>query len=168
MKKLPIVLVLDNIRSIYNVGSIFRTAEAVHIEKIILCGITPYPKIKQDKRLPHIVTKVSNAIAKTALGAETLVHFEYYKDVKKIISTLSRDGYTIYALEQTKLAKNIFTFKPSFPLVLVVGHEKTGVASSVLKQADAALQIPMHGQKESLNVAVATGIALYILTRNLD
>ena len=144
-----LVVVLDNIRSRENVGSIFRTADAVGVSTIYLCGITPTP--------PH------EKISKTALGAETLVPWEYHKQTWRLIKKLKERGYQIAALEKTKSAENIFNFKPKFPLALVLGNEVEGLSFQTLKYCDKTIAIPMYGQKESLNVAVAFGVAAYTI-----
>ena len=147
-----IVVILDNIRSRENVGSIFRTADAVGVAKIYLCGITPQP--------PH------NKISKTALGAEKWVPWEYHKQTWRLIEKLKKEGYKVLALEKTKIAKNIFGIKAqNTQLVLVVGNEVLGLSPGVLKRSSGVVGIPMYGRKESLNVAVAFGIAVYALTR---
>ena len=144
-----IILILCNIRSRENVGSIFRTADAIGVSKIYLCGITPQP--------PH------EKISKTALGAETYVPWEYYKQAGKIIKQLRAKHISIVALEQTKDSKDIFKFNPKFPLALVVGNEVDGLSAGILKKCDKKISIPMYGKKESLNVSVALGIAVYVI-----
>jgi len=148
MKK-EIFVILDNIRSRENVGSIFRTADAAGVSKIYLCGITPRP--------PH------EKISKTALGAETYVPWESYKQAGKLIKLLSSKHISIIALEQTRSSQNIFKFKPKFPLAIVLGNEVKGLSPAILKKCDKKIAIPMYGRKESLNVAVAAGIAVYSL-----
>lgn len=153
MKNNKIYLILDNIRSRENVGSIFRTADAAGVSKIYLCGITPTS--------PH------EKITKTALGAETYVPWEYCKQTWLVIKKLKAQGVKVIALEQTKDAQNIFEFtrgtfvKTKVPLALVLGNEVKGISSQILKYCDKKISIPMYGKKESLNVAVAAGIALY-------
>ena len=151
-----IFLILDNIRSRENVGSIFRTADASGVSKIYLCGITPRP--------PH------EKISKTALGAETYVLWEYYKQTWKCLLELKNQNskIKIVGLEQTKQSQNIFKFKPKFlptgrqvRLALVVGNEVRGLSPKILRYCDKKISIPMYGKKESLNVSVAAGIALY-------
>jgi len=143
-----VYLILDNIRSLLNVGAIFRTADAVGVKKIYLCGITPQP--------PH------EKISKTALGADTIVPWEYHKQTWRLIEKLNKDGYRIIALEKTKTAKNIFEFKaPNERIALIVGNEILGLSPKILKRSSEIVSIPMNGQKESLNVAVAFGIVVY-------
>lgn len=142
-------IILDNIRSAYNVGSIFRTADGAGVTKIYLCDYTPTPE--------------NPKVTKTSLGAEKAVEWEYYKQTGRLLLKLKKEGVRLVALEVAPEAQNIFKYKPRFPLALVVGNEVRGVGKNVLKYADDILEIPMHGKKESLNVSVATGIALYKL-----
>lgn len=150
-------MVLDNIRSRENVGSIFRTADSAGVSKIYLCGITPIP--------PH------SKIAKTSLGAENYVVWEYYKQTWKCLIQIKNQSISrqtkikIIGLEQVKDAKDIFKFKPDFSMALVVGNEVKGISPKILKYCDSKIFIPMYGKKESLNVSVATGIALYELIK---
>lgn len=146
-----IFAILHNIRSCYNVGAIFRTADAVGIEKIYLTGYTPTP----DKNLEKI--------KKTALGAEKFVKWEYQKRVEKVIEKLKREKVKIVALETEKSAIPYFKFKPKFPLAILLGNEVRGIDKRTLKKADFVLKIPMFGKKESLNVAVAFSILAYYL-----
>jgi len=152
MKK-EIYLVLDNIRSRENVGSIFRTADGAGVSKILLCGITSAP--------PH------GRISKTALGAEMYVPWEYRRNTRQLLTELKTKGIKIIALEQTAKSKNIFTFKlpNSKALALIVGNEVNGISPKILKYCDKVLYIPMSGRKESLNVSVAAGVALYQLIK---
>lgn len=150
MKRRELVVVLDNIRSRENVGSIFRTADAAGVNKLYLCGITPIP--------PH------DKISKTALGAEDIMPWEYHKQTWRLVEDLRRNGYYIIALEKTKNSRNIFNLKKkTSPLALIIGNEVRGLNRGLLKRADVVVAIPMHGRKESLNVAVAFGIAVYIM-----
>ncbi|MEK7203649.1 MAG: RNA methyltransferase [Patescibacteria group bacterium] len=158
MIKNKLYVVLDNIRSRENVGSIFRTADAAGVSKIYLCGITPAP--------PH------EKISKTALGAEKWIPWEYHKQTWRLLSsfakaTADKEKLKIVALEQTKKSMNIFKFKKpkNYSIVLVVGNEVKGLSPKILKYCDDQIFIPMYGKKESLNVSVATGIALYQLLR---
>lgn len=147
MFKQPLYLVLNNIRSALNVGSIFRTADAAGVNKIYLCGYTPTPEI--DK------------IKKTALGAEKVVPWESCRQTWRLLEKLKKESITIIALEQTNKSVDYRKFKPKFPLALLVGHEVKGLSQEILKYADKIIAIPMYGKKESLNVTVATGIAVY-------
>lgn len=163
MQQLPVILVIDNVRSAFNVGSLWRTADAVGAERIILLGISPHPSYDNDARLPHIASEASKLIAKTALGAEQSLPFDYYKNANDAVSHLRQQGYTLCSLEQTPASINLFEYKPVFPLALFVGHETTGLHSTTLALTDNIIAIPQFGQKESLNVSVAAGIALYFL-----
>lgn len=150
--KTPLVLVLNNIRSLYNVGAIFRTADAANIEKIILIGTTPTPP--------------RHEISKTALGGEKYIPWEYFKDIHEVISTYDQLGYKICALEQGDNSINPLTNRAEFPLLLIVGNEVTGVEKEVLERCDVLFELPMFGTVKSLNVATATGVALYQLLGN--
>lgn len=158
-------LLLVDIRSAHNVGSIFRTADAFGVAKIFLTGITPCPKYKGDRRLPHVAAKAEAMIAKTALGAEKTVAFEYVEDTQKMIAKLTTTGQKIYALEQSANSIPIAEFKPKYPCVLVFGNEVEGLSKPLLQQCDDVVEIPMHGNKESLNVSVAAGIALFAFSQ---
>jgi len=151
MKK-NIYLILDNLRSAHNVGAIFRTADATRVKKIFLCGITPTPsEEKQGNR----------RVKKASVGADKFVKWSYVKNIKAKIEKLKKQGVSIVALEQTPESINYCQAKYNFPLALVIGNEIEGVGESVLKLADQKIEIPMYGKKNSLNVATATGIALY-------
>lgn len=156
-----IILIAHNIRSTHNVGSIFRTAEGFGVEKIILSGYTPYPTIEHDTRLPHIRDKITAQIHKTALGAETMVPFEYRETLD--LGTPDLAGYEIVALEQHAQSISLRDYHPSERIALLLGEEVHGVPVHLLDQCDTIVEIPMHGRKESFNVSVATGIALYAL-----
>lgn len=157
-----IILIAHNIRSTHNVGSIFRTAEGFGVSKIILSGYTPYPKVKNDIRLPHISEKITSQIHKTALDAEMLVPFEY-SDEPPLLA-LKQQGYRIVALEQSQSSITLREYTTPEKVALLLGEEVHGITPELLAQVDDIIEIPMHGQKESFNVSVATGIALYALT----
>ena len=158
MKKICVVAV--DIRSAHNIGSILRTADGFSAE-VIITGISPYPKLAIDERLPHIASKTDKSIAKTALGAETSVKWRYIPEVKTAIDTLKNEGYRIVSLEQTHSAIQLPAYKTDTPVALVVGPEVTGLNKDVIEICDETIEIPMSGKKESFNVSVATGIALY-------
>jgi len=145
--KRPIRVLLDNIRSLYNVGSIFRTSDAVGIEKLYLCGITGTPPRAE--------------IHKAALGSEKSVVWEYAADPIPVINQLKKEGFHIVILEHTDSGEMFHQATYKYPLCLVLGHEITGVSDEIVAAADAAIEIPMVGVKQSLNVAVAYGIAIY-------
>lgn len=158
-----IILIAHNIRSTHNVGSIFRTAEGFGVSRVILSGYTPYPKLPNDPRLPHIADKLSAQIDKTALGAASLVPFEHQETLN--LGTLQLAGYRIVALEQAANSISLCDYTAPDKLALLLGEEVRGTTPELLAQVDDIIEIPMHGQKESFNVSVATGIALYGLTR---
>lgn len=151
MKKLAFYVICDNIRSLENIGSIFRTSDALGINKIFLCGICGTPP--------------NQKISKTALGAEEWVEWEYCALAWKLVQRLKKERINIVALEQGKDSLDHTKFKPKFPLALIIGNEIKGVSKSVLKGADDVIYIPMFGRKESLNAAVAFGIAGYEINK---
>jgi len=142
-------VVCDNIRSLENIGSIFRTADAIGVTKIFLCGISGRP--------PH------QKISKTALGAEKTVPWEYHKQTWRLVGKLQREGRWIIALEQHSNSIDIKKFKPKFPMALVIGNEVKGVSKKALAESDTIIHLPMKGKKESLNVSVAFGVAGYYI-----
>jgi len=156
-----IIIIAHNIRSTHNVGSIFRTAEGFGVSKLILSGYTPYPLIENDPRLPHIARKLQSQIEKTALGAESMVPFEYQEQPD--IQTYKETGYRIVGLEQDKTSIMLPDYKPTEKIVLILGEEVHGIAADLLALCDDIVEIPMTGRKESFNVSVAAGIALYAL-----
>lgn len=157
-----IIVIAHNIRSTHNVGSIFRTCEGFGVSKIICSGYTPYPMLPNDTRLPHITEKLTKQIHKTALGAETIVPFTYTNHVD--IANLKADGYRIVGLEQDTRAVLLPHYHTSEKIALLLGEEVEGITSELRDQCDDLIEIPMHGKKESFNVSVATGIALYHLS----
>lgn len=148
----PIDIIVENVRSLYNVGSIFRTSDGAWIRKLYLCGYTPHPPRKE--------------IEKTALGATESVPWEYRKNALDVVSELKKAGSTICVLEQTT-GSIPYTKVPSdrFPLCLIIGNEITGVSHTLIEVSDISIEIPMTGIKQSLNVAVAYGIAVFELVR---
>lgn len=157
-----IIVIAHNIRSTHNVGSIFRTAEGFGVKKIILSGYTPYPRIENDSRLPHISDKMTAQIHKTALGAESIVSFESKENLN--LDDFKNEGYRIVALEQDPTSISLKDYTSPDKIALLIGEEVHGIDPELLKQCEDIIEIPMHGQKESFNVSVATGIALYALT----
>lgn len=152
VRRLPIYVLLDNIRSLYNVGSIFRTSDGAFIEKIFLTGFTPYPPRPE--------------IDKTALGATKTIPWEYYRDPMEIILKLKAEGIKIVSLEHTDRSIPYYNYDPAnYPLCLVIGNEIKGIRDEILEVTDIAIEIPMYGVKQSLNVSVAYGIALFDLVR---
>ena len=144
-------VICDNIRSLENIGSIFRTSDALGVSKIYLCGISGKP--------PH------HKISKTALGAEETIPFEYCRQTGRLIDKLKKDKINIISLEQDKKAVLYTELKPKFPLALILGNEVKGVSKNILKKSDAIIFLPMRGKKESLNVSVSFGIAGYEINK---
>jgi tRNA G18 (ribose-2'-O)-methylase SpoU len=163
-----IIIVLDDIRSTHNVGSILRSADGFGISKVILTGYTPYPRINNDQRLPHEIQKATSAIAKTALGAEKTMSIERYENYNEIITKLKESGFLIVSIEQSNNSVPINTLKSTPRLVLIVGNEIDGVNKNILKYSDVIAEIPMKGRKESFNVSVAAAIAMYATTVGSD
>lgn len=154
--RLPVVVVLDNVRSLYNTGAFFRTAEACAVERLVLCGITPRPD--QGGRQ-------ARSIAKTALGAELNVPWTYEPDTATALGTLAASGHAIVAVETSPQATDLFEWAPVWPVCLVFGHETDGIDDAIAAKIDTHLRIPMLGAKRSLNVATAGGVVLYELLR---
>lgn len=150
-EKNTIVVVLDNIRSMHNVGSVFRTADAFLIEAICLCGYTPQP--------PH------RDIHKTALGATETVDWLYYANAAEAVNELKQRGYAVYGVEQAEgsISLKEFVLKPGEKIAVVFGNEVEGVQADVLKLCDGCIEIPQFGMKHSLNISVAAGIVLWQL-----
>lgn len=163
MTQMPeIVVIAHNIRSTHNVGAIFRTAEGFGVKNIILTGYTPYPTLSEgETRLPHIHEKLTRTIHKTALGAEKIVPFEYHEAPP--LDELRKDGYKIVALEQDARSISMKNYLPDEKIALVLGEEVEGIPGWLLEECEIILEIPMVGRKESFNVSVATGIALFHL-----
>ena len=147
VNRLPFYVMLDNIRSLYNVGSIFRTADAVRLEKIFLTGITGHPPRKE--------------INKTALGASETVPWEYHSDGIEMVRKLKLEGIPIVILEHTDNTFDYRKYKYKYPSCLILGNEVFGVREELLDLADNAIEIPMFGTKHSLNVSVAFGVVIY-------
>jgi len=162
--KLPLVVVLDNVRSQHNVGAVFRTADAMRIERVVLCGICCCPPNAE--------------IHKTALGAEESVAWQYYKETLDAVQALKAQGYTVYAVEQAhnsvtleEVAESIynlqFTIYNCPKMAVVFGHEVFGVQQEVVDNCDQCIEIPQYGTKHSMNVSVTAGIVLYRLASSL-
>jgi tRNA G18 (ribose-2'-O)-methylase SpoU len=151
IERLPVTVLLDNVRSLYNVGAFFRTADAVRTASIVLAGITPTP---EDPR-----------IAKTALGAERSVSWSTAADATAAIDGLRARGFEIAAIETSLHAVDLFDWHPRFPVCVVFGHEVDGIAPALLERCDVHVRIPTLGTKGSINVATAGGVVLYDLLR---
>ena len=162
VKKLPVYVILNSIRSNYNVGSIFRSSDGAMIEKLYLCGYTPFPPQEG-------TTLGKKEILKTALGSTESVKWEYVKDPKEIILQLKDRGIKVCALELTNASKPYYQIDSNdFPICLLVGNEITGVSQELLDLCDYSIEIPQYGIKQSLNVAVAYGIAVFELRKIFD
>lgn len=151
MPRMPVHIILDNLRSAFNVGSIIRTADCVLAEKIYFCGYTAHPPNKK--------------LEKTSLGALPFVPWEHRESAVETVHALKNQNIPVIALETTNLSQSIWEFEFPLPVALVMGNEALGVSRSVLKLADAVVEIPMLGYKNSINVAAASGIASYEIQR---
>ena len=151
VKRNPITAVCENIRSLYNVGSIFRTVDGIRGEKLYLCGFTGRPPRKE--------------IDRVALGSVESVPWEYERDTIKVINYLKGNGLTIIAVEHTDSSVDFQRFKYTFPLAIVLGNEIKGISDEVLSHCDYSVEIPMYGFKQSLNVATACGVVAYEILR---
>jgi tRNA G18 (ribose-2'-O)-methylase SpoU len=152
--RMPVVALFDNIRSMFNVGSMFRTADGAWLEEIIISGYTAAPPRKE--------------IAKTALGAEYSVPWRHIPNAVDALNALKKRGYTAVALEHTTQSRSFTQVNYEFPVVFVVGNEGVGVQDEIVSACDFAVELPQHGMKSSMNVAVAFGIMLYELRRQWD
>ena len=153
MTRRRITVLAHNIRSLWNVGSLFRTSDAFGVQKIYLTGYTATPPRRE--------------ISKTALGAEEWIEWEYKKNPLSVIDSLKSEGWEIVALEQTKDSVDLKVFEPLEKTCLILGHEVTGVPDELLEVCDRSVEIQMHGKKESINVAVAAGVVLHYLSASL-
>lgn len=154
-EKLPVVIILDNVRSQNNVGSVFRTSDAFRIEKIYLCGITSTPENRE--------------VHKTALGAEDAIAWEYQKETLQVVEKLKKEGYKIYAIEQAEntISLENFTADTAQKQALIFGNEVKGVQQDVINQSDGCIEIPQFGTKHSFNISVTVGIVLWQIIRPL-
>ncbi len=157
-----IILLAHNIRSTHNVGAFLRTCDGFGVNKVIFSGYTPYPSLEQDTRLPHFADKITRQIHKTALGAETTVPFERHE--LPPIAELKATGYQIVGLEQDERSVALPGYQVPDKVALLLGNEIDGIYPEFRNQCDTLIEIPMYGTKESFNVSVACGIALYHLS----
>jgi 23S rRNA (guanosine2251-2'-O)-methyltransferase len=148
---LPVSILLDDVRSLYNVGSFFRTADAAGCEKLYLCGITGRPP--------------KRGIAKTALGSEEAVSWEHHPDAAALVASLRQRNYEMAAVETSVHAVDLFDWQPRFPVCILFGHEVDGMRAALLELCDTCVRIPMLGRKHSLNVATAGGVVVFELLR---
>ena len=154
-KKTPITIILDNVRSALNVGSVFRTSDAFLINKIILCGITATPPNKE--------------IRKSALGSTESVRWEYAKNTIDVVEQLKKKGFYVISIEQTINANSLNEFNlPNQPLAIVFGNEVTGVSQKAVDKCNEVIEIPQFGTKHSLNISVATGIVVWELWKKIN
>lgn len=155
-RKIPLVVILDNVRSQHNIGSVFRTADAFRVEEILLCGITATP--------PNV------EIHKTALGAEDAVTWRYFEDTLKAIQLLKTSGYTVFAVEQAENSTSLgsVTLEKNNKYAVILGHEVHGVQQAVVDTSDGCIEIPQYGTKHSLNVSVTAGIVIWEFFRKLS
>jgi tRNA G18 (ribose-2'-O)-methylase SpoU len=149
--RLPVSVLLDNVRSLYNVGSFFRTADAAGVERLYLCGITGHPP--------------NRALSKTALGSEERVAWEHTWDAAEVIDDIRERGFETAAIETSVHSLDLFDWKPRFPVCIVFGHEVEGIQPALLEKCDTHVRIPMLGRKHSLNVATAGGVVIFELLR---
>ena len=161
---MELCIIAHNIRSAYNVGSIFRTADGAGATKIFLTGYSPTPH--DGKRI--LQTSAQNMIAKTALGAEKKLPWEHHADIAELLETLKKEGFAIVALEQAENSVDYRTYHAQKSVALIVGNEPVGMEQEVLDACDTIIEIPMRGSKNSLNVGVALGIALYALYNDME
>lgn len=159
-----IYLVVEDIRSAHNVGSILRTAEGLGVYEVALCGYTPYPKHSTDDRPPYLADKIHNRISKTSLGAESSQRWQHFDSSAQAISRYNNRKPLVIGLEQTPSSVPITTVVTKKDTVLVVGNEVEGVKQDTLAQCDVIAELPMHGSKESFNVSVATAMALFYIS----
>lgn len=171
-EKMPLVVVLDDVRSLYNVGSVFRTADAFRVKAIYLCGITATPEqVKADDGVTIIkdcTLKAAQEIHKTALGAEESVEWRYFKTAEEAVKSLKNDGFTVLAVEQAHGSTMLGDFKPEWEddtqgrqYAVVLGNEVKGVHQEVIDLCHGCLEIPQYGTKHSLNVSVTGGIIIW-------
>jgi 23S rRNA (guanosine2251-2'-O)-methyltransferase len=164
VKTMRLRIILHDIRSCHNVGSLFRTAEGLGVEHIYITGYTPYPVKDDDTRLPHIRTKLAKQINKTALDAENLVPWSQHDSVDEVIAELQADAYKLVALEQASDSLPLPAFRPTKKSALLLGREVEGIDDALLARMDTIVEIPMSGRKESFNVVQAAAMAMYQCT----
>ncbi|MDO4271795.1 MAG: TrmH family RNA methyltransferase [Candidatus Saccharibacteria bacterium] len=162
-----IIVIANNIRSIQNVGSILRTSDCLGINRVYATGYTPNLDYRTDGSnlplLPHVREKLARELHRAALGAEVTVPFSYHTNVDQLLCKLKNSGYTLVGLEQAPNSIALPDYQPPIKVALLLGEEVHGLTPELMSQCDQLLEIPMFGNKESYNVAVATGIALYSL-----
>jgi tRNA G18 (ribose-2'-O)-methylase SpoU len=176
MQKNELALIIHNVRSAYNVGALFRTADGAGVKRIFLTGYTPCPYVLRTSvaggpmqaRIPVYLTRAEKELVKTALGAEKSVLWKKSVSLRRVLTDLRKEGFVIVALEQCEKSVDFRKYVPKSDVALILGNEVRGVDAKILKQCDAIIEIPMRGKKNSLNVAVAGGIALYQITGTME
>ncbi|MDP3957000.1 MAG: RNA methyltransferase [bacterium] len=163
--KKKLVLIIHNVRSAHNVGALFRTADGAGVKRVFLTGYTQAPSKESAQ---YLITKAEKELAKTALGAEKSVPWEKSASLKGALNTLRKAGFAIVALEQCERSTDYRKYASKSSVALIVGNEIRGVDAKILKQCDAIIEIPMRGKKNSLNVSVAGGIALYQIKGTIE
>lgn len=165
---MEIVVIAHNIRSTHNTGSILRTADGFGVTKVYCTGYTPYPALADDTRLPHLRDKITKQIHKTALGAEKHLPIAHADEILPVFKKLKTEGYHIVALEQSPRSVMLSDFRPRHDkIALLLGEEVHGISAKILPMCNTIVEIPMQGQKESFNVSVAAGIALYAFVNQI-
>lgn len=168
LDRFPIYIILDNVRSLENVGLIFRLADALRIKKLFLTGITGYPPMgPEDPRPSNIQEHAYNQIAKTGIKLVPFIDWAYVEDVTEVIKRMKTEGIQIIAVEQTHGAKDFQEVNYNFPVALIFGHEREGVGDEVLNLADEIIEIPMYGMGNSLNIATSVAVVGYELITKL-
>lgn len=158
-----IIVIAHNIRSTHNVGAILRTCDGFGVRTVLFSGYTPYPRQLNDTRLPHQAEKITRDIQKTALGAEKSVENRCVGNLVDELQSLKEEGYRVVGLEQAKNSTMLTDYRPHGKTLLLLGEERYGLTPELINLCDDIVEIPMQGGKESFNVSVATGIALYHL-----
>lgn len=166
--RFPISVILNNVRSLNNVGLVFRACDACRAEKLCLTGFTGYPPVENDGRDPKIVAHAQKEIEKTAIYTTSYQPWEYHEDGLSLVKDLKSKGVQIVAVEQTDRSQNYLQADYKFPLALIFGHEREGIGDPLLSETDLIVEIPMFGLGNSLNVAMSVTVMLYELVRRLN
>lgn len=162
-----IVVIAHDIRSAHNVGSIIRTCEGMAVSRLYLSGITPYPKLINDTRLPHLSARATKQITKTSLSAEDSLDIRRAEDIYELLRSLKESGYLIVGLEQTDKSKVLPKAKLDLSIAVIIGRETLGIEGKIISECDELIEIPMLGKKESFNVVQALAIFLYEFRRQV-
>ncbi len=159
-----LIVIAHDIRSTYNIGSLFRTCECLGVDELIISGYSSYPEVKDDTRLPHIANKLTEQINKTALGTIDMIKWQHVNDLAAKIQELRANGYLIVGLEQSSKSISLNDFTREKNIALILGREVEGIEDKIIKLCDELIEIPQKGNKESLNVVQAAAIAIYNLS----